>query len=99
MEKRVRQSRSVSTRFWNINSQDGRSGLLGQVAMVSETKQNMALKRGRRVNRFFLVSKAKTGGGYGKMKQSLQKVIGERKWPVFIVPILPGDGVKALFSG
>lgn len=59
----------------------------------------MALKRGRRVNRFFLVSKAKTGAGYGKMKQSLQKVTGGRKWSVFIVPILPREGVKALFLG
>ena len=51
------------------------------------------------MNRFFLVSKAKTGGGYGKMKQSLQKVTGERKWSVFIVTILPGDRVTALFLG
>ena len=64
----------------------------------------MALKRGRRVNRLFLligvVSRAKTGVGYGKTKRSLRKVTGERKWSVFIGPVLPGEArVKALCLG
>ena len=64
----------------------------------------MALKRGRRVNSLFLligvVLRAKTGVGDGKTKRSLRKVTGERKWSVFIVPILPGEArVKALCLG
>ena len=49
----------------------------------------MALKRGRRVNCLFLpigvVSRAKTGGGYGKTKRRLQKVTGEGQRSVFIL--------------
>lgn len=72
---------AVSTRLWNMNFQDGRGGLLGQVAMVSKgTNRGLALKRGRRVNCLLLptgiVSRSSVGGVYGNTKRSLQKVIG-----------------------
>lgn len=63
--------------------------------MVSKiTNRGLALKRGGRMNYLLLpmgiVSRAKTGGEYGKMRGS-QKVTEERKWAVLTVPILPGE--------
>lgn len=71
MEKSARELTAVSTRLWNTVFQDGRSGLLGQVAMVSKrTNRGLALKKGRRVNCLFspmgIVSTAKIGGNMVK---------------------------------
>lgn len=84
MEKSASELTAESPGLWNINFQDGRSSLLGQVAIVSKTtNRGLALKWGGRVNSLFLpvgtVSRAKTGGGFGKKKKRLQKVTGERK--------------------
>lgn len=81
MEKSAREFTAGSLRLQNINFQDGRNGLLGQVAMVSKTtNRGLALKSRGRVNCLFLpmgiVSRAKTGGGYSKKEKRLQKVTG-----------------------
>lgn len=81
MEKSAREFTAGSPRLQNINFQDGRSGLLGQVAMVSKTtNRGLVLKKGGRVNCLLppmgIVSRAKIGGGYGKKEKRLQKVTG-----------------------